>query len=801
MVEDFVLSPGMVGRFAIVKLWPDIKTAEDECIARLKISAAKYGIECFEIHADGRLIDDVDTVLDGKDVDFVIHLHYDTPKYYDAFSFVALWNPLQFYHEWGYQRTSRNLITHDDFISCSSVAADDHVTRMIRRAATHLPPHFKLYHSVADAVYPPTLGDGKLFYAGINWEAINGGKSRHQELLKRLDQSGVVRIYGPKIFLGVEVWAGYQSYVKEIPFDGISMLEEISKAGIALVLSSAAHKESELMSNRLFESVAAGALIICDENKFAKKFFGDSLLYIDTRLPVERIEADILQHMEWASANPDAARALAKKSQDIFREKFTLNRNLHDLYAGLPARKQALLNKQYPEMADKLKVSLQLLMPDYSEDVLARHIASINAQDYENFDATLCVDRAMLAANRKYIGDALAKSPVPISMFETDFYEDSADEDLRTPRKTGIVISEILSTLGSDAVVLVAPNERIFSNHLHILAGSLARNPESACAASTAFIKNGSQPVQSVHERIDFRSYNQAAPTGFARFMFRMSMLPQDAAIALPHLHKKALAVLVNDKVTREIPSTVVVDVEEEFPKGVFEEHKENAVIGDFAASAFLIKNGLDLPSPASIPTESGSSAFAELYAANQLNSELLALTVASQMKLLNNWIPVEAGKLGGFMTRDGWAAQESWGKWGIGGTHTLLLPAILNDGQDLNIQFEVDVIVSAAAPEQTVEIFVGQKKLTEWHFCFGQNDPIRSATIPYKLLAEHAYTRIEFRVETVRAPASIGLNDDQRLLGMALKRFRLSQKASATSGFPSRKKVTSLLTRLTRRA
>lgn len=798
MVEDFALPAGMAGRFAIVKLWPDTKTAEDECIARLKISAAKYGIECFEIHPDGRLIDDVETVVDGKTVDFVLHLHYDTPKFYDAFSFVALWNPLQFYHEWGYQRTSRNLISHDDFISCSSSAADDHVSRMIDRKQSHLPPLFKLYHSVADVAHRPTLGDGKLFYAGINWEAINGGKSRHQDLLKRLDKSALVRIYGPKIFLGVEVWAGYQCYVKEIPFDGFSMLEEIAKAGIALVLSSAAHKESELMSNRLFESIAAGALIICDENRFAKKFFGDSLLYIDTRQCVDRIEADIVGHLEWAKANPDAAVALAKKAQEIFRNGFTLNRNLRDLYSGLSARKKVLLEQQYPPHAAELSVSVQLLMPDYSEQILGNHIASVNAQEYKNFVATLHVDPYTLSIKRPEIDAGISRSALPIVIRETEFYENGSNEDLRTARNIGAVISEILPSINAEALVIVAPNEQIYSNHLHVLSGSLARNPEAACAAVTAIIKSGNEPVHSIHERIDFRSYNPASPTGYARFMFRMSMVPDNVRIALPYLHKKALAVLISERIINEIPSTVIIDTTKEFPEGASEEHKENAVIGDYSPSAFFIKNGLDLPSPASIPSESGSSAIAELYAANQLNSDLLALTLANQKEILNNWIPVREGKLGGLMTRDGWAAQEDWGKWGLGGSHTLLVPAILKDGMDVNIEFDADVTVSERDPEQSIQVYVGQKKLADWHFRFGMLEPIHRVTVPYELLAQHAYTRIEFRVKAIRSPSSIGLNDDKRLLGLALKRFRISLK-TATDGFSGRKKVRSLMSRLTK--
>ena len=295
MLQDFVLPTELIGRFAVVKLWPEIKTAEDECIARLKIAAASLDLECIEIHADGRFLDAPDRFITKEDVDFVLHLHYDTPKIYDVFSFVALWNPIQFYHEWGYSRTSRNLLTHDDFLSCSSPAADDHVGRLIRRSVTHLPPFFNLYHSIADIVHPPSLGDHKLLYTGINWEALGRGKSRHQELLKRLDKTGLLRIFGPTIFQGVRVWKGYNSYVREIPFDGISMLDEIAKAGIVLVLSSPAHKQSELMSSRLFDMSLPGHAI-SDENNFAKKFFGDP-----------RIHSDPMSHRRVSSMNIESS--------------------------------------------------------------------------------------------------------------------------------------------------------------------------------------------------------------------------------------------------------------------------------------------------------------------------------------------------------------------------------------------------------------------------------------------------------------------------------------------------------------
>lgn len=599
MDQNFVLPSGLIGKFAIVKLWPDIKTAEDECIARLKIAAANFGIECIEIHADGRTLESPHHIITKKDVDFVLHLHYDTPKLYDAFSLVALWNPMQFYHEWGYARTSRNLLTHDDFVSCSSQSADDHVSRLIRNKATHLPPLFNLYHSVAYIVHSPSLGDFKLFYAGINWDALRGGVSRHQVLLQKLDKTGDLRIFGPTIFQGVRVWKGYQSYVREIPFDGISMIDEISKAGIALVLSSQAHKDSELMSNRLFESVAAGALVICDENNFAKKFFGDALLYVDSRCSVEDIASTIDTHVQWVKNNPSLALEMVKKSQSIFREKFSLNQNLKDLYLGLSQRKQQLIERQNPADAHQASVCLYLLMPEYSEQILNKHIESASSQTYKNFVAVLVIDGAFKAHEKQRIKDKLANLSIVIYLHEVDFFSYGIDANVQLRKKMGQVFYELLTNhLPSEAVVFVAPNESVFSNHIQVLAGALNRNIETTCVASAVIYKNN-QPIHGISERIDFRELNSAVPIGYARFIFRVSTLPKDLNIALPYLDRKVMAVLVeNSVIQHEIPSTVVIDVADAFPQGQWDENQENCLIASYCPKVFSLTTGNEIILP-----------------------------------------------------------------------------------------------------------------------------------------------------------------------------------------------------------
>jgi hypothetical protein len=594
MQKNFSLPEGVIGRFAVVKLWPEIKTAEDECIARLKIAASALNLECIEIHADGGLLSNPQVKISKASVDFVIHLHYDTPKRYDAFSFVALWNPLNFYHEWGYARTSRNLTTHDDFISCSSDAADDHVARMVRTTATHLPARFHLYHSTADVMRPPSLGEAKLFYAGINWEAISGGKSRHQEVLKLLDKTGLLRIFGPNIFQGVRVWAGYNSYVHEVPFDGISMIDEISRAGVALVLSSQAHKDCALMSNRLFESVSAGALVICDENPFAKKFFGDSLLYIDGRSPVEQIYTDIIRHLEWARTHNAEALEMITRAQQIFQQKFTLTKNLSDLYTGLMERKRELSARQNPSGIPTPTIQLNLLMPSYSLSVLHAHIKSVNVQEYLNFSAVLVVDKASTALHHAEIKASLSTSPIPIELIEVEYFDHGFHPQIQTRRKLGSVLADLLKrAASSEAFIVVAPNEQLFSNHLTVLAGALQRNPLVASAATAAVLLKGDLPVHSVHELIDFGHVNREGPPGYGRFIFRTSAIPSDIFLALPYLDGRPLASMIGDQpIAQQLPASIVIDIAQEFPERTWNDAAENELIADYNPAALRLATG-----------------------------------------------------------------------------------------------------------------------------------------------------------------------------------------------------------------
>lgn len=347
----------MHNRFAVIKLWEDTVSAEDENISRLVSAARELNLECVPVDRNYRFICDKSIIADEDNFDFVIHLHFDSSKINNLFSFVALWNPIQFYHEWGYRKYSDALLTHDDYLSCSSIGADRHLRRLIHDDPYHLIPEFTLYHSLATPIFEPKKGARKkLFYCGINWDRLGKKKGRHTDLLQYFDTKGLVDIYGPAILQGVKVWEGFNGYRGEVPFDGVSMVNKIHESGIALVLSSKAHIDSELMSNRLFESLAAGANIICDQNQFARRHFGDLFHYIDTNEPLSEQCRQIERYLSDINENPEKAYTLAKEAQNLFIQKFELKQSLQRIYARLEERKNRLRGMYAMDAARCIKV-------------------------------------------------------------------------------------------------------------------------------------------------------------------------------------------------------------------------------------------------------------------------------------------------------------------------------------------------------------------------------------------------------------------------------------------------------------
>ena len=179
-----------------------------------------------------------------------------------------------------------------------------------------------------------------LAYFGINWDR------RRQELFERLDSQPWMRIYGPP--RGWTFLTG-SSYQGAVPFDGHSVMERYHEAGAGLCLFSDSHFADDVVSSRIFEVSAAGALILAPRMPWLERNFGDCILYIDQYLPDAALAQQIAEHMAWIRQHPSDASAMAARSEAIFRERFSLDVLLPNVFAH-HQRVQALQAAPSPDL-------------------------------------------------------------------------------------------------------------------------------------------------------------------------------------------------------------------------------------------------------------------------------------------------------------------------------------------------------------------------------------------------------------------------------------------------------------------
>jgi hypothetical protein len=343
-IEELEKLPNLKKKFAIVRMWPDQAVAEHENVERFRAASNLLGIEIIEVDKNGVFLNSPNQKITNDNVDFVLHLHFETAKTYNATSVAAMWNPTQFYFDWGFDKFWSNQMSHDVYATTGS----KEILGMIKGAVGDINPEElpQLNHTIAEPVCVPNKkNDYKIFYCGINWEKINGKKGRHDEILKKLDQRNLINIYGPEEIQGVKVWDGFNGYKGSLPFDGKRVIKRISEAGVCLVFSSDAHIASNIMSNRLFEAMAGGAVVIGDEHPFIREAIGDNYICVPTWLPVEKRFQIILDAMDMFNEFPEKALALAQAAQKAFLNKYFLCSQLVDVYKSVVHQKNDIKSR------------------------------------------------------------------------------------------------------------------------------------------------------------------------------------------------------------------------------------------------------------------------------------------------------------------------------------------------------------------------------------------------------------------------------------------------------------------------
>lgn len=325
-------------RVGVVRYWAGRPAAEHEVIARLKTSAEAKGHAIVDLNPDGSLLKVPGMV--PNNLDFVLNLHFSSPKCQDLPHVGVLWNPIEFYHLFGYQAHFANQLSFDYLATCGAAP--------VERAVAPLRPDLLaaglpiLNHTVpADYLEPQSMTERRLFYIGINWERTSATDGRHSTLLGLLDDADVSKIYGPREIDGIAPWAGYRTYQSDVPFDGRSVIDTIAAAGAALIVSSAAHYRDGVMSCRPFEAAAAGVPLISEHHPFMLEHFADAALFFDETAPVEEQAEEIIEIIRGLNRDPEGAIEMARRAQEIVREKFNLDDQFDRLCSWVAAKEAA----------------------------------------------------------------------------------------------------------------------------------------------------------------------------------------------------------------------------------------------------------------------------------------------------------------------------------------------------------------------------------------------------------------------------------------------------------------------------
>src|SRR4051812_6506309 len=84
--------------FAVTHTWPDLRNAEYEVLERLALAAKNIGATMIAVDNDGRplwanrrMALDRSKPLGPSEIDFMISLHFLSPRLIDVYSYYALW--------------------------------------------------------------------------------------------------------------------------------------------------------------------------------------------------------------------------------------------------------------------------------------------------------------------------------------------------------------------------------------------------------------------------------------------------------------------------------------------------------------------------------------------------------------------------------------------------------------------------------------------------------------------------------------------------------------------------------------
>lgn len=523
-------------KIGIATPWVNLKNAEYECIERIRISAKNIGIEVILFDNYGNILDTnhnhTGEIVNQNDLELVLSLHYQTPKYLDSFYYGVLWNPPDYIIKFNSRFNSiQNCNMYDAFLTYQSDGIISYANAMLRECKGKLCHEIVFVSSPADTYYEPSLENPMIFYCGINFDrpAI-GGRGRHDKIFSDLEEEGIIKIFGPKKIDVLEPWSGYESYSGEIPFDGISIMKEINKCGVVLVLASEVHRKYDVVTSRIYEAAAGGAVVIAYNSDFIKKEFGDCVLFIDYPLHShENVSSQIINHFKWIKKNPLEAKEKANKLQEIFLKKFSMTRQLTNLIENHKIIQTQAFENTYSKH-NKTVIDINLIWDKPTPEGLQNTIENINSQTYTSlriiamFDSMI-YDQCILLM-KKHLKKDYSCIYVKQNIFnkndvQNDSKEKTTNVNYSRNMARGRMISQLLEYSKSEYASYLFSDTIWFSDHITTLKRTIEDNPSTEVAYSGCFLRNNLQENLNNYETLFFK---RLSFHDLCRFDERMTM-------------------------------------------------------------------------------------------------------------------------------------------------------------------------------------------------------------------------------------------------------------------------------------
>lgn len=473
-------------KIAFIYTWPNskFKNAEYEVLKRIEIAAKNIKLDLDIISGNGFILDkeyfETKTKINEKDYLFMVSVHYDDIKKLDIFSYYTLWVPPEITMQYEtYGIIKKNILSMDDFIIHDDGGMYGHLKTLLYDTERNIDnAQFLTASMPVSTLHKPILKNPRLFYCGINWEKLIGKKKgRHSELFKYFNKYEHIDIYGPK-----STWKGNKKYKGTIPFDGVTILDKINEAGIVLALSSDAHWRAGSATNRIYEGCAGGAVIISDTNPFIIKHFGDSVLYFDydTKHP-EKMFSQIKKHVEWIRNNPEKAKKLAEKSQEIWLEQYSLEEQLKQLVNKHKEREDYVASILHAKNQNKKVLAILMmdtkLFDEVDKVIIKKAIKNIERQKYKNIILTIACDTKLKKDINNYI--ETLQTNVDYKLYDFDIYDDFENKHITRGQMTNIIMKE----LPHDYLLFLLGNEYLFKDHITSLIRIFENNKDTNLAA------------------------------------------------------------------------------------------------------------------------------------------------------------------------------------------------------------------------------------------------------------------------------------------------------------------------------